>query len=50
MKSLVLLCLSGLFLAVSCDSYIENKRAGLRPFNADEDTREAQEEEKRPEK
>jgi hypothetical protein len=44
MKSLVLMCLSGLFLALSCDSYIENKRAGLRPYNADEDTKQAQEE------
>lgn len=44
MKHFVLLVVTGLFLAVSCDNYVSNKRDGLKPYDADGETKEAQEE------
>lgn len=45
MKPLLFILFSGLFLSVSCSDYIASKRDGLKPYDADHETREAQEDE-----
>lgn len=46
MRHLILIMLSGIFLTMSCDNYIANKREGLKPFEGEE-AREAQEEDRK---